>query len=258
MSYALPANSSNDDKLLVNRIHEWIYRADEKYITSYSFFLDQHQQEIAKLVLAGERFVHFMFYGGFEGSKRNVLCIYPEQMVPKMSNFPIASITIKHRLADEISHRDILGSLMAMQIKRDVIGDIFSNENGEAYIFVYKSVAQMIVNDLIKVGRVGVTCKEGADISKIPLDKFKLIEGTVSSLRVDSCLSFVLNISREKSLNMIKGIGISINHIMHYSPSDILSVGDEFSVRGQGKFILYAVNGKTKKDRLHITIKQYV
>ncbi|MDE7290085.1 MAG: hypothetical protein K2N71_11390 [Oscillospiraceae bacterium] len=64
-------------------------------------------------------------------------------------------------------------------------------------------------------------------------------------------------ISREKSAMLIKGGSVSVMYSVETAASCQLSEGDIFSVRGHGKFVLYSVNGRTKKDRFHITVKKY-
>lgn len=40
--------------------------------------------------------------------------------------------------------------------------------------------------------------------------------------------------------------------------SQLMKVGDVGTLRGYGKIRLVAVNGVTKKDRIHITIEKYI
>ena len=59
-----------------------------------------------------------------------------------------------------LSHRDILGSLMALGIKRETVGDILIEE-GRAVVFVCGDVKEYILNQVEKIGRVGVDMTEG-------------------------------------------------------------------------------------------------
>ena len=63
--------------------------------------------------------------------------------------FPIKAVTLVYRREDTITHRDVLGSLMALGIERDTVGDIFVAE-GTAAVFVYEKIAPLISDSLTK------------------------------------------------------------------------------------------------------------
>lgn len=50
---------------------------------------------------------------------------------------------------------------------------------------------------------------------------------------------------------------MEINGIKQYSPSADINVGDKFSMRGFGKFILAETGGISKKGKIRITIRKY-
>ena len=54
----------------------------------------------------------------------------------------------------EINHRDVLGSIIGLGIKRECIGDIIVDE--DIFVYVIKEMEHFIVNNLIKIGRVSV------------------------------------------------------------------------------------------------------
>ena len=49
-----------------------------------------------------------------------------------------------------------------------------------------------------------------------------------------------------------------VNSVEILKPDYKVSVGDKIVLRGKGKVIFSSINGKSKKDRLHITLKKYV
>lgn len=255
---SLLSQINSDDKLLINRIEDMIKRSDEQYMPVFSFFLDERQQEIVKIVLFENACHTFRFFGGYSDAKRKVLCIYPEFCEISDEEFPIIPLTLKHREADKISHRDVLGSLMGLLIKRETIGDILITDSSEDYLLVYDSISRSVLNELSKVGRVGVKCTKGINAENIPAQKYETINGFVSSLRLDSCVSLAIKVSREKAANIITSIGVEVNYLLIQSKSQMLNIGDVFSIRGYGKFILSDINGTSKKGRFHIAIKKYV
>ena len=111
---------------------------------------------------------------------------------------------------------------------------------------------------ILWVGRAGVKLREGYDGSIHIEQKTQEISGTVASMRADCILSLAARISREKSAQLIKNVGIEIDHMPKNSPKILLEEGCTFSVRGYGKFKLLSVDGTTKKDRIHITLNKFV
>ena len=186
-----------------------------------------------------------------------MLCVYPEYGEAESEDFPITAITLLYRKEDKITHRDILGSLMGLRIKRDSVGDILVGE-GKSAVFLRSSVAGEVTSALTKVGRAGVKLQEGYDGSIHIEQKIQEISGTVASMRADCILSLAARISREKSAQLIKNVGIEIDHMPKNSPKIPLEEGCTFSVRGYGKFKLLSVDGTTKKDRIHITLNKFV
>ena len=145
---------------------------------------------------------------------------------------------------------------MSRQIKRNMLGDIIVG-SGTASVIVHDTIKPVLMSEISKIGSAGVSVTEG-DISDLHAEQsFTEKNGTVSSLRLDGVISLAAGISREKSAALIKGGYVSVMYETIQSVSYQLSEGDIFSARGFGKFVLCSVNGKTKKDRIHITIKKY-
>ncbi len=205
-------------------------------------------------------FRNFKLYGGFENSKRKIVKIYPYDDYiedDEFVDFPFVALKVKHREVDKLSHRDFLGSLMAFQIKRDFVGDIVSTD-GYAIIYIYDTVAEMILNGLTKVGRVGVKVSIFDEIFLGQEQVYKEIRGSVASLRLDCILSLALNLSREKSCALIKNAGVDVNYRLINNASVQLKDGDKFSLRGYGKFIFDGVVGTSKKGRFQILVKKFI
>ena len=113
------------------------------------------------------------------------------------------------------------------------------------------------MNELCKVGKVGVSIYDDIPFELDVIQEYEDISGTVSSLRLDSILSLSIHQSREKSARLIQALGVQLNYVQVNSVSKELKCGDVFSVKGYGKFILSDVTGFSKKGRIHITVRKY-
>lgn len=244
-----------EDRLLVSHLLDMIEICGKSYQPRFSYFLNEHEILLAQSVMEEQKCEGYKLYGGYEEASRKILGIFPPYW-EDTNSFPISALSIKYREADKLSHRDFLGVFMSRQIKRNMLGDIII-ESGKAVAFVHDSVKDTLIFEVSKIGSVGVKITE--DINPVIHAEKNFIEknGTVSSLRLDSIVSMATGISREKSAMLIKGGNVSVMYSVETAASCQLSEGDIFSVRGHGKFILDSVNGRTKKDRFHITVKKY-
>lgn len=154
-------------------------------------------------------------------------------------------MVFNYREADKPSHRDFLGAVMSLEIKREMIGDILVGGK-RTVIFVLNTVAPL-VEEISRVGRCGVRVTRDFCIEDIPQRQFDEISATVSSLRLDAVLSAALRLSREKTQELIKSKGVTLNHVITYEPSEKMSESDVFSVKGAGKFELSRIGGLSKK-----------
>ena len=250
-------NLSDGEKILLNQVADWVYLAENKYIAKYSFFLNEKEVSLCERLLASLKYENYMFWGGCENSKRKILCVYSRYDVISNDDFPIVPLVFRYRTADTLSHRDFLGSLMALNIARNTVGDIIVSD-GCAQVFVYNTVVQLIVENVSKIGRIGVNIEKDKRINITTNDSFEEITGTVSSLRLDCILGLILRVSREKSRTIISTKEIIVNYMTVNRPDYILKENDVFSIRGYGKFLFESINGVTKKNRFHVRLKKFI
>ena len=249
-------NLNDEDRILLNHIGDYVYLAEEKYISKFSFFLNQKQIALCEKLLKSIKFDKYIFYGGYDNAERKVLSIYSEYDQISLGDFPIKSLAIKFPKAESLTHRDILGSLMSLNISRETVGDIVVDDE-KAVVFAYETIYDLIKNEIKKIGRVGVSISD-ENVSIKKEQTFEEITGTVASLRLDCIFALALKTSREKARNIISSREVNINYFPVNKPDFILKENDEFSIRGFGKFKLDSINGTTKKNRIHITLKKFI
>ena len=112
-------------------MNELSLRAYEKGYNTYSDFLNLN--EISELKKS-DAFSNCELYGGYDNADR---CVAGFGYEHDKSNYPIKCIKIapvRQKFADELNHRDFLGSLMNLGINRSTLGDIVISDN-TAYLF---------------------------------------------------------------------------------------------------------------------------
>ena len=77
-------------------------------------------------------------------AERKMLCVFKEYYQPENSDFPMTCLTFSYRKENKLTHRDFLGAIMALQIKRETVGDIVIGD-GTAQIAVSDSVGNVII-----------------------------------------------------------------------------------------------------------------
>ena len=92
--------------------------ASEKGIARYTRFLDPVQVAAAKQI-AREHGAAFSVWGGYEQAERQIGCFLPWGEEASSSDFPL--VCLHSRFSSKfcsLSHRDLLGAFMALEIGR--------------------------------------------------------------------------------------------------------------------------------------------
>ncbi len=173
----------------------------------------------------------------------------------KQQDFQIAvlKITYNHKFG-LIGHRDVLGSVLGLGIKRECIGDILIDEN--IFIFVVKEMSMYIIQNLIQIGNVNVNVALSSfdEIKDIKCDNYIEDEMLVSSYRLDTIISEHTNLSREKAKQYIQLKNVKINGVININPDYIVKYDDLISIHRYGRLIVKEEIRKTKKDKFVIKI----
>jgi RNA-binding protein YlmH len=229
---------------------------------AHSEFLDPHQASLAERFLSSMDACEYRLFGGFPGAERVIALFYPDfaddDEREEYSETVLKVLEIKPNASESLSHRDYLGALMALGIKREVIGDIIVEEE-KCDIVVLSDISGYIASNLFKVGNTGVDLAiiDIMDLS-VPAAKAVEIKTTVAALRLDSVCAPAFGISRSRAAEYIKAGRVNLNWEMTQNPDKPVREGDTISLKGKGRAILEKVGGKTRKDRLAINISKLV
>ena len=195
------------------------------------------------------------FFGGYEGAERLMLGCFPDWM--EEYGFPISAITFSFREGDTLSHRDFLGSLMSLGIKRETVGDILVGR-GRAVAFVTDEIKDYIKSQVTKIGKTGVKVSEGFTSPLPESDRLADFSDTAASDRIDCVISALCGFSRARALEVLSEGLVSVNSVTVMKPTKSVLAGDIISVRGKGRFVIDSLDGRTKKNRIVINYKKYI
>lgn len=217
-------------------------------------FLTEEEAAVADLMLKKLN-ARYTFFGGYEGAVRRMLCCMPEWC--ENPAFPIGAVTFSFREYDVLSHRDFLGSLMALGIVRESLGDILVEE-GRAVVFAFSDICRHITGQVTKVGRTGVKVSEGFLLPLPCTGTLKSFSVTVASPRLDCVLAAICRISRTAAAELIEGGFVSVNSLVCEKSTRTVKSGDAVSARSKGKFIIDSLEGVSKKGRIILEYKKYI
>jgi len=255
----LKAVNNSEDKSLYVKIFDYIEQVEKYAEPRFTQFLDPAQVLKAVKVLEKSIDVRFMVTSCISGCERNIICIYPDFMDMGEIIFPITAICIKGSSKFEsISHRDILGALMNLGVKREKIGDIILNDD-RVYVIVYSDISDYISANLDRIKHTPVTVMyTGFDMVPKREPEYKEIALNVASLRLDAVLSGGFGMSRSSLSKDIKCGNVKVNWEEATELSCSVGEGDVISLKGKGRIILSSIGNTSKKGRINIVIKKII
>lgn len=251
-----------DDKLLVSKILDRAFKTQRAKVVTYSDFLDPYQKGLVEKAFSGDDDIDIVFDGGYDGAERNIVIFRPSFMsfYEEDEDFerPFRLIHITTTAGGSLTHRDYLGSLMGLGIKREKIGDILVREDG-CSVVVLGDIADYIQYNLTKVGNVKVRVEQ-LDIDEIQTNdpEVKIINTTVASLRLDCLAAAGFGMSRNKILDYITAEKVSLNWDVTSNASKAVKEGDTISVRGRGRVTVEEIGRTTRKGRIGVILKKLI
>ena len=218
-----------------------------------SKFLDLNDQEVAKRL---EKDYLVNYFGGYSGAERVRAIINSSN--PRVAEYNIVVYKIEYPKTLQITHRNILGTLMSLGIKRNLIGDIIINDDC-AYFICAKEICDFIELEFNEINRQKITIKKVSyqQLDNILLESKKIETIIVPSLRLDVVVSNGFNEARSKVVDSINLKEVYINNKIITKPDYEVKLNDIISYRGHGRIKFVELGKVTKKNRLVIGIEVY-
>lgn len=247
-------NRSSDDDIFIGRMTDLARRAARTYTPAHSDFLNLYEQSLVERERLNFDAPYIMHGGAPDCERKIVLFGGDEGELP-----PVTVVKVEPRgakFARELSHRDFLGSVLALGVRREKVGDIFL-QNNSGYVFCFEQVASLILSSLERVGNVPVKCSlSSADEVDFDsrLEQKRII---CASERLDALVGAVFSLSRAQSAKLISSERVFINSRAVSTSAAKVAEGDVVSVRGEGRFIFDGIEGQTRSGRAHAVVRIY-
>lgn len=246
-------------KNMMLKILDKVEIVSRKHEIKTTDFLNPQEAAMACDILNTIRDIQYIVSGGYDEAERKLITIFPEYLEGYGVDIPISVFEIKGTSQfEKLNHRDYLGAILGLGLKREKLGDIIVH-NEISHVIVHESLKDYIFYNLNKVGNVFVKIKELKIGEIIPPEiEYKEIRGNVSSLRLDAILSLAYKISRSEAQDLISKERVSINWKQTAKSAQDVEEGNIISVKGKGRVKIAAIEGRTKSDRIVVSIHKFV
>ena len=249
--------SDFSEDTLRSRIEDTVRLCDKRSAPCFLGFLDLREQAVARQALSSFPVEQWALTGGYEEAERAILAVFPSYFTLADVELPLCAVGFRYRPIRTLTHRDFLGTLLSLGIRRDKIGDILCG-NGLTVVLLRQEIAPFVCEQVEKIGGEGVTVIPDYD-GELPLSKeYTELHETVASPRLDAVVKALLHSSREAAAQLIRAGAVSLDHRVVESVSTPLSAPCTVSVRGSGRYLIDQIGPETKKGRLNLLARKCV
>jgi len=194
------------------------------------------------------------YAGGYDGArKKKVIFLYDEE--GGFCDIVCLKARIDQRFR-KISHRDVLGALMHLQVDIHSFGD-FWVEDDCIYLYTSEMMSEFLIDNLVKINQLSVKF-ERIDYYPTQVFKTKEFSNIVASERLDSLVAGITHSSRAKAKELIKNGLVQVNHIIVEQPDKLCDNNITISIRHVGRFEYLGSEHQTKSGRIVAKFLQYI
>ena len=242
-----------EELLLGKRILELARRAEKTWFSNTDFLTPSQLAFCETLLNFSNK--DYLSDGGYDGAQRQLL-LFGEGAALRDPDGPIAALELQ--CPKPVGHRDILGSVLGLGIRREKTGDILIGEKSHV-LLIHRDILPYLISTLERIGNVPVQICE-TPLSELipPAPSFDSFQVSVASLRLDAVLAAVCRLSREEAQQQIRRGMVQVDYRISDSPSKAVACGNIISLRGYGKFQIFALAGETRKGKTRLEIQKYV
>lgn len=254
-----------EDRMCLSQVLDKIEFCKAREKLEYTDFLDMYQVSLVENFLKKVYFKNYQLFGGYVESERKILIIYPEKYNEKMieKNYhkmlKVVRIDLPEEEQGKYSHRNYLGGIVKLGLKREKVGDILVSDEG-ADIVVVQDFAEILKKELPSLTRFENSKISIEEISNIRKKEIKIEEVSiiVPSLRLDNIVSDLAKTSRSKAAQIISQERVFVNGKNETKLSKQLKLDDVITIRGKGRFVIKEFTGTTRSGRTVIKVEKYV
>lgn len=241
------------DEIFVKKILDYQNQASHHQKMIVTPFYNPHEQSIVYKVI-GQRDLKVQSYGGFLNAENQRMIICPEFYEILNDDFQVVLVQVVYnRQFGKLLHKDVLGALMNLGIKREHIGDIYDGEDG-LYFACSSHSLTYIQNNLKQIKRSKVhleVINEQVEIKH----QYQIKTFFISSWRLDKVVSTLFHVSRQVANEAIRAGFVKVNHKEVEEVSFLCHNNDMISFKKHGRVKIIDENKKSRQG--YAAVKGY-
>lgn len=237
------------DEIFVKKILDYKVQAQDHQRMILTPFYNPHEQDIVHKVIGSELSV--LSYGGFVNAENQRMIICPSFYDIEKEDFQVCLVEVSyHQQFGRLKHKDILGALMNLGIKRECIGDI---DDGDTIYFACTKQTFPFIQDALKqIKKSKVHIKEVYEDITI---QHQMVAKTffLSSMRLDKVVSSLYRVPRQKASEAIRNGNVKVNHKEVEEVNYLCHNNDIISFQKHGRVRIEDSGKKSKQGYFVIT-----
>lgn len=235
------------EEVFVKKVLDYLDQVQYKQRLILTQFLDPYHQSIVKSVIGHQDEVQVLENGGFIHSESQRIIIAPYFYEIEKEDFEIVVCKIIYaKNFEKLTHRDILGALMSIGIKRELFGDIVEKDK-DFYLAVDQHIYEYLKDHLSMIKRSKVKFVEWDEEIEVKND-YLVKSFIVSSFRLDKIISSFYKISRQKAAEFIRAGHVKVNHKPVEQINYLCNNKDIISFKKHGRVMFVDCNKQTRSD----------
>ncbi|GAA0723908.1 YlmH/Sll1252 family protein [Clostridium malenominatum] len=244
-----------EDKNRLSNIYGKLLFAEKTNSTVYTE--DFYPPNVWKVLerVSGSISVNVYSNGVFKDAERRIISFSSDEVW----YYPIKLLKITNLSSFSVlCHRDYLGALMALGLKREKFGDLIIKDE-TCYLPVKEELSEYIITNLKGVG--ACPCKvEVVDVYDeiIPDFNFEEVFLIITSNRLDCIVSSLTKLSRTKAMEIIQNSKVLVDYVVVKDKDKTVEDGAIITIRGYGKFKYIGQSGVTGSGRKRVLFKKFV
>lgn len=254
-----------EDKMLLAQVLDKIEQMGKTQKIESTDFLDMYQVSLVETFLKKISFENYKLYGGFEDAERKILIVYPEKYTEEMlsKNYGKLLKIVRVELGEEekgkYAHRNYLGGIVKLGLKREKVGDILVFDEGADIITLndFAEILQTELGSLTRFQNSNIISLELSNLRALEL-KLEEVKIIVPSLRLDNIVSDIARTSRSKASEIIAQERVFVNGQNETKQSKQIKQGDVITIRGKGRFVIKEFTGTTRSGRTVVLVEKYI
>ena len=235
------------EEVFVKKVLEFKDQALNKQRIVLTKFLNPHHQSIVYNIINKNEDLLVLEDGGMLNTETKRLIIAPSFYQIEKEDFEIALVKIIYaKPFGKLSHRDILGALMSLGVKRELFGDIYEY-NDDFYVAMDLKIFDYVKDNLTMIKRSKVKLSLVDEIIEV-IHQYTSKTFIVSSCRLDKIVSSFYNLPRSKAVSYIRAGFVKVNHKEVEEINYLCNNSDIISLRRYGRVKFVDTKRKTKQD----------